>query len=700
MKNLLSYFFFLLFGFINAQIVNIPDANFKTKLLGASPTSNIAQDAAGNNIIIDINNDGEIQVGEAELVYRLMVTGIEDFPDFHINNLTGIESFTNLTSLFCATNNLANLEVSSLINLEVLVCAKNELTELDITNLINLQYLVCDENNLTSLDVSNSENLIYLTLGYNSITVLDCSNNPNLEFLDIRDNQITYLNLKNGTSLDEELYTMSETADAFGGFSNFANICVDESEINFIETFLSDLFEWDLNTYCTFSPVEDHNTITGSINFDLDNNGCDENDSPQQFIKINIDDGVEEYSSFTDNGGNYIFYIQDGTYTLTPQVENSEYFNLNPETEIVNFPIVDNSTEIRDFCITADGIHPDVEIVIAPVAPARPGFSATYKVVYRNTGNQTVSGNIEFDFDENLSEFLSSNPNPDVQNFGILTYNFTDLLPFENREILIELAVNTPTDTPPVNIGDVLIFTSEITIPADENPEDNNYTFNQIVVGSYDPNDIICLEGENVSPDVIGEELHYFIRFENTGNHQAERVVISMEIDPDLYDISTLQLLNSSHEVQARVVRNRLELFFEQMYLDSGGHGNILFKINSSGSLSVGDAVKSQADIYFDYNYPITTNEAETIFEILGLNETNIDMEVTIYPNPVKNHFNIQSDSKISKIELYDTAGRLLKVSFINKLETNQDISYFSTGTYFIKIYTEKGITAQKIIKQ
>ncbi|MBK8442578.1 MAG: hypothetical protein IPL35_03800 [Sphingobacteriales bacterium] len=60
--------------FATAQIVNIPDPNFKNALLNHSP-------------IIDTNNDGEIQVAEAEAVDSLYLF------NKNITDLTGIKAF-------------------------------------------------------------------------------------------------------------------------------------------------------------------------------------------------------------------------------------------------------------------------------------------------------------------------------------------------------------------------------------------------------------------------------------------------------------------------------------------------------------------------------------------------------------------------------------------------------------------------------
>ena len=85
----LFFILFFLTGIANAQIVNIPDANFKAKLLEADVTNNIA-----GNLKIDTNDNGEIEVSEAVLITMLNLSNSS------ISNLTGIQDFINLQSLF------------------------------------------------------------------------------------------------------------------------------------------------------------------------------------------------------------------------------------------------------------------------------------------------------------------------------------------------------------------------------------------------------------------------------------------------------------------------------------------------------------------------------------------------------------------------------------------------------------------------
>src|SRR5690606_3924546 len=106
MKKLYILFFSIFIASLNAQIVNIPDANFKSKLLEANATNGIAKDIDGNNIVIDVNDDNEIQTSEALLVYELFVMGLENSPDSQIIDITGIESFENLSVLNCNVNKI------------------------------------------------------------------------------------------------------------------------------------------------------------------------------------------------------------------------------------------------------------------------------------------------------------------------------------------------------------------------------------------------------------------------------------------------------------------------------------------------------------------------------------------------------------------------------------------------------------------
>jgi len=214
MKNL--YIITLLFiGVVTqAQIVDIPDTNFKNALVNDLVVDTNGDDVGDSDA--DTNNDGEIQVSEAEAVLGLFV------PNKNIDSLEGIQSFTNieilncngnqLTSLdfaqntnleflFCLDNQLINLDVSQNIYLIELKCQINYLTNLDITQNSALNLLWCWDNQLNSLDVNQNQNLISLACGTNQLSSLDVTQNINLQFFNCISNEITSLDVSQNTNL-------------------------------------------------------------------------------------------------------------------------------------------------------------------------------------------------------------------------------------------------------------------------------------------------------------------------------------------------------------------------------------------------------------------------------------------------------------------------------------------------------------------
>ncbi len=704
-----------------AQIVTIPDANFKTKLLQADVTNSIAY-VGGLRVKIDTNLDGNIQETEAMIIDSLNVSSSG------ITNLTGIQSFINVKSLRCHSNQITgNLNLNTLTQLITLQCYINEITGLEVTaspnlksinmygNLLtaidlsqnnSIEELSLSSNNLTELNLDNLVQLKYLDCGGNQLETLNCNNNPNLEYVFIQSPILKYLFIKNGV---DESTTMDEGSwfELFCCSPNLEYICCDAMQYENILMRIeqAQLFNCQVNTYCSFTPGGDYNTITGLTQFDLDNNGCDASDFAFPFLKIDINlEGVTTNSSvFSNESGNYqIFTNEVGTYELLPDIENPTYFVVTPNPAAIAIPVIDNSTTIQNFCVTANGVHPDLEIAIAPVIPARPGFEAIYQIVYRNIGNQTLSQQygINFFYNENLMDFVSATETASSAGEGALSWDYADLKPFESRSFELTFNINPPTDfTFPVNMADILTFTATI-LPqnGDENTMNNLFVFDQMVVGSYDPNDITCLEGDVVSPTTIGNYLHYNVRFENTGTFEAENIVVKIEVEDNEFDTASIRILKASHNVTIRKNGKIVEFVFQNIQLETGGHGNVLLKIKTKNSLVTGDTVSKRADIYFDYNFPIDTGLATTTFENLSVNVFPLDTLITVFPNPAQSQVTITSDALLQSIALYDVQGRLIWTKIRNENSVSIDISGQSAGIYFLKIKTDKGFKIEKLV--
>ena len=631
MKKIYLTALILCYGFMtNGQIINFPDANFKAKLLMANIANGITKDSQNNNIAVDANNDGEIQVAEALQVSVLNINSS------NISDLTGIEYFTNLTylncdsnqitilnitnnisltflsckfnqlttinltnntnliTLFCNYNNITALFVNNLINLDTLNCSNNLLTSIVINNLTNLTSFSCKNNQLSALNVVNNTNLFYFSCEYNQLTSINVSLNLNLGSLDCRNNLINTLDISNNINLNNlgcksnflisldlsnnpNLATLycdnnqltslfikngrNESQITFNGNPNLQYICADDSQLGSVQNLIDNygFTNCSVSSYCTFNPGGIFYTITGNSKYDRNNNGCDANDSVYPNLKFNINNGTNSGTIISNNSGNYSIPVNAGTYNITPILENPSYFNVSPSVVSFIFPAV-TSPAIQNFCITANGIHKDLEISLLPIDVARPGFDANYKLVYKNKGTSSQSGTVNLNFNDTVLDFVSASVMP-TQTTNNLNWGFSNLVPFETREILIKLNLNSPTETPPLNNADVLNYTATITGATDETPIDNTSNLIQTLVNSLDPNDKTCTEGATISPAKVGQYVHYTIRFQNDGTANAQNIVIKDIIDTTKFNISSLVPLNGSIIAKSKCTLLKIEMF-------------------------------------------------------------------------------------------------------------------------------------------
>lgn len=164
------------------QVINFPDANFKTALLDHNPA-------------IDINLDGAIDIKEAQNVNNTLYLNNKN-----IFSLDGIENFNNLQALNCSFNHLTAFNYS-LPKLSYFYGVYNQITTFDTSNLPLLNSLSVENNLLTSIDLQNCPLLDGFYCANNLLTTinlcgtlagwLDCSNNPVLTSVSVKNNVIS-----------------------------------------------------------------------------------------------------------------------------------------------------------------------------------------------------------------------------------------------------------------------------------------------------------------------------------------------------------------------------------------------------------------------------------------------------------------------------------------------------------------------------
>ncbi|MFM2359686.1 MAG: hypothetical protein RLY16_1679, partial [Bacteroidota bacterium] len=191
MKSILSILLVICSLFATAQIVQIPDSNFKYYLLRHS------------NPVIDINHDNEIQTSEAWRATQLTIFGNVGSAR-PIYDIQGLEAFVyvqtlnleiandtlvlptlpRLTSFRGGGSVVTHFDASASAAIEQLTLSAR-LSNLDLRALPKLRGLSCPANILETIQFGNADSLRTINCGNNSFTSLDLRACRNLTTLDV-----------------------------------------------------------------------------------------------------------------------------------------------------------------------------------------------------------------------------------------------------------------------------------------------------------------------------------------------------------------------------------------------------------------------------------------------------------------------------------------------------------------------------------
>ncbi|WOI22004.1 BspA family leucine-rich repeat surface protein [Nonlabens ulvanivorans] len=593
-----------------------------------------------------------------------------------------VSSVSNMKQTFQGADsfnqNLNNWDVSNVTNMRSMfqnaLAFNQPLNSWDISNVTDMYYLLRDalgfNQNLYNWNFNNSVNLTQF-IRYSG---LDSQN------YDLILRRLVDLNLS------------SRTMSVFG--LEYCDFLSRDTLIQNGWTFYGD----------TQSSTCATNVLNGNVLFDLDNNGCTVNDVTTDQVGLLLDDGLNQIIIYNSQSL-YNVNLPSGTYTITP-VLDLNLFTSSPQSASVT--LANTSTITQDFCLTATSPIDDLEVTILPLEQARPGFDTDYKLIYKNKGNTVLSGSLDFNYEDDYMNFLTANPVVTTSSVGSLNWSFSNLDPFETREIEFSMNLNSPTVSNfPLGGGEIINFNATINPTAnDDTPLDNVFDLQQVVVNSYDPNDKTCLQSPTILPSEVGEYVHYRIRFENEGTASAINVRIVDYIDTTTHDISTLTPLSASHDYTTTITEgNKVEFLFENINLPftaPASQGYVLFKIKTIDTLVLGDDFSNQAEIYFDFNAPIITN-LETTAVAVPASVTDSDLfQLQLVPNPANSLVAISSNISFQHITIYNTSGQVVFNSSFSSftLSHTLELENLSSGLYFVEISNADHKAIKKLLKQ
>lgn len=454
----------------------------------------------------------------------------------------------------------------------------------------------------------------------------------------------------------------------------------------------------------------DHpNAITGNIFIDANSNSI--MDSVEVMLPIHkITEANTGRMAFSNSSGFYRLDIPaTGAYTVTADCVN--YYTCMPASQSATFLGIDQIDSLNHFALQPTGSITEVSVFLTASTNVRPGFPTMFHITYKNIGTVTASGDLSFTTPSSMS-FASASIAPLFVAADSIIWNYTNLLPQEERSIDVTLSISSG-----IPIGTTVLNSVYITpIIGDVNISNNNDSLYQIVVGSFDPNDItvdkeILLTNQVANPPY----LEYTIRFQNTGTFPATFVRVTNPIS-NLLDMSSFELIATSHAATTNYLTHSGNMVFEFNNInltdsatnEQASHGFISYRIRPKTNLVVGDSILNYANIYFDFNYPVITNTAiTTIVSPLGVtkNDTQIE-QLYVYPNPF-NHsivvdFQKQNAKQIST-EVVNCLGQTLKnETYINTKQARTktiDLSFLPRGMYYLAVTIDGEKIVKKIIK-
>jgi len=482
--------------------------------------------------------------------------------------------------------------------------------------------------------------------------------------------------------------------------------------------------------------------VTGTAYHDKNENGT--LDSGEQLIQgIQIELSENGKTAYTNATGRYGFEVVNANSFSLRSFDKGCWEAIDTLKEI-NLPSGTNGNLNINFPFRKVPIsEKEKELEIVSSAPRCNSKGVLWLSFTSESGCDPHDGKIELEIDP-LLEFRGSSVPFDSLN-GRYTFYYDSL---DNQSgFKIKISVRFPDED---FTGELLTHHADIFIlNGNDYLLSNSISISNVLRCGVDPNDKnvspIREEGSESNYTQFDEELFYKIRFQNTGNDTAFNVLIKDQLSPML-DWATLKVLGASHSYLMDLSRDgNISFYFEGIALPDSttneldSHGYVSFSVKAKANIEELDIVTNQAEIFFDQNRPIITNEVyNTFVEYLDFDEDGylfyedcddlndnafpgaeeipnndvdedcdgFDLKISnssfldkssykVYPNPTSGLlYVISQDEEAFAVNLYGIDGRL-KLSEENTKQL--DLSLLPPGPYVLEV--ERLASNQKFVE-
>ncbi len=456
--------------------------------------------------------------------------------------------------------------------------------------------------------------------------------------------------------------------------------------------------------------------IEGDIFVDANNNGLfDSNESALAYQTIQ----VGNYWGYSNQNGHYKIAVVPGTYTVSysPSGLYAGYALSTASSYTVT--VVNGGTSSNnDFGIYLIPGSTNLAVSIVPHTTVSPGFPAWYHVYVNNVGANPTGATLTMQYDAvlnfNYAMPTQSNHNTSTKT---LTWNVPVMAPGTVRSYYINFAASVG-----ITLGASTFELVNVTPTTgiDVNLNNNFDSLHQIITGSWDPNNKLVVSSNysdpayqvisSVNPD---QTIDYTINFQNTGNAPAVNVSVLDELSSDI-DAASFVMLGASHNGTFSRNGNKLSFVFPNIMLadstnnEPESHGYVNFRVKAINGLTAGHTILDKADIYFDFNDAVATNDADLLMiNPLGIPSEGAMNASFISPNPIRDFFNLNialTSAKEISCTVRTIEGRVVRtIAFaqqsIGKKSLQVDASDLSEGVYLIELHDGNNKRTFKVVK-
>ncbi|MCB0711565.1 MAG: T9SS type A sorting domain-containing protein [Ignavibacteriae bacterium] len=412
------------------------------------------------------------------------------------------------------------------------------------------------------------------------------------------------------------------------------------------------------------------------------------------------------YFVTTERDGAFSTFLPIGTYTASV-IPKRHWITTCGEQEV---DLATSNSIVGNLIFGTDvipGIH-DVRVSLIS-SRARRGGEFVYTLLYQNAGTESATGRVWIDFDDRLT-FKSATVDPNRQIGNHLEWDFVSLQVGE--QVTIDITTTIPTA---MELGEKLCATSGVELEKRDDDRllsDNEDSTCTLVLAAFDPNDIQVLPHNALGE--LGEEtlypedtvLTYIVRFQNTGNDTAFKVVVVDTISHYTLDVPSIELGVASHPYTFAISgQGVLTWTFDNIMLPDSGtnqsasNGYFKYRVHLKRGLSPRTEISNRASIYFDYNDPVLTNQ---VVSVTG-GTSSVDEEelassiLRVYPNPARelSMISLQLLERSNlQIRLVDAKGSILQTLVEGELGVGEhhiklETGDLSSGLYFITLERE-----------